>query len=199
MKVLVYDTETSDLVQTKLPPSHPSQPHLVQLGLLLLDSETRLEHAVVDVLVQLPPGAAITAGAQRSHGITLQLAQQFGVSLEFAVGSFLNLRRIADVLVGHNEEYDRLVLAAALHRTKRTPSHPGPEQRFCTMRESTDIIQLPPTQKMVRAGFNKFKPPSLTEAHVHFFGTAFDKAHRAIEDCRACASVYFAIMEARGK
>lgn len=60
----------------------------------------------------------------------------------------------------------------------------------------TPIVNLPPTQKMINAGFNKPKPPKLIEAYRHFFGDAdaeefSAKAHGALADARATARLYF--------
>lgn len=63
----------------------------------------------------------------------------------------------------------------------------------CTATLSTPICKIPPTPKMVSAGFNKFKTPNLGEAFRHFMGRDFDNAHSALADVRACIDVYFAI------
>ena len=65
------------------------------------------------------------------------------------------------------------------------------------MTMASDIMKLPPTAKMVAAGFLKNKPPNLTEAYKHFVDPAgFQGAHGALADARACALVHRAMMEA---
>ena len=68
---LYVDTETSGLVETKLPASHPAQPHLVQLGLVLMDEAREL--ATVELVV-LPEGYVIPDRAAQVHGITTETA-----------------------------------------------------------------------------------------------------------------------------
>jgi DNA polymerase-3 subunit epsilon len=191
MLTLVYDTETSGFIDKRAPATSPSQPHLVQLGMVLYD-EQEIERATVDLIVKPPEGVTIPEGAAKAHGITTEMANRYGVSLELAVAVFVNLRRLASIMVGHNEEFDRIVMDAAIHRTGRKPSHPGPGIYGCSMRESEQLVKLPPTPKMIAAGLgNKFKAPSLTEAHLFFFGATFEGAHSAIADCRACGRVWF--------
>ena len=56
---------------------------------------------------------------------------------------------------------------------------------------TTPICKMPPTPKMLAAGFDKFKMPKLIEAHQHLFGEGFDKAHDAMADVMACKRIYF--------
>ena len=63
----------------------------------------------------------------------------------------------------------------------------------CTQRLATPIMQIPPTSKMVRAGFNKFKAANLREAYQHFCGAELQNAHSAMADARACLDVWYAI------
>lgn len=61
------------------------------------------------------------------------------------------------------------------------------------MRQSAPIVNLPPTPKMVAAGFTKPKPPSLTECMRFFFNEDLVGAHGALTDARACARVFHEI------
>jgi DNA polymerase-3 subunit epsilon len=190
--ILFHDTETSGFINPNENETHSSQPHLVQLGLLLCDDDAK-ELATVELIVR-PNGYNIPDGAAKVHGITTALATRAGVPLLVAVAAFTNLRALADRLVAHNLPFDDMVMRAAIHRTGKTPSSPGPMNRSCTMTMAGEIMNLPPTAKMKAAGFDKYKPPNLTEAHRHFTGEDFAGAHGALADCRACARVYFEIL-----
>jgi DNA polymerase-3 subunit epsilon len=186
--VLVVDTETDGLVKNHLPATDPGQPHLVQLGLVLM---TDLGQAVATVeLIVKPEGYAIPDAAARVHGITTDVALACGVPLRIACAVYTNLRALADVVVAHNWEFDRTVLAAAIARTGATPAHPGPASWSCTMQLALPVLALPPTERMRAAGFNKHKPPSLTECVKFFFDEDLVDAHSALADARACARVY---------
>ena len=181
----------------RLPAEHPSQPHLVQLGCLLID-DSGAEWATLELIVK-PEGYVIPNRAAAVHGVTTELARAVGVPLLIAVAAFTNLRAIATRLVAHNMEFDDLVMRAAIHRTGRKPAHPGPGEWFCTMRAAGPIMELPPTARMLAAGYDKWKPPNLMEAHEHFTGSKFEGAHGALSDARACAKVYAALMKLKGE
>lgn len=134
------------------------------------------------------------------HGITQEFCERFGLGIQSALALFSKWCEMADVLVFHNEAYDM----GRLRHTQKVTGLPinFPARIYCTMRESTDIVCLPPTDKMREKGMgHKHKPPSLKEAHLHFTGTDFDGAHDAMADVRAAAKVYFAIQDhlAQGK
>jgi DNA polymerase III subunit epsilon len=188
MKTLFYDTETTGFVQKDWPPDHPSQPHLVQLGVVLADEQGK-ELASAELIVR-PEGYSIPKQASDVHGITTEMAVACGVPLMTALSVFCQLRSIADEMVAYNAPFDELVMAAAIARSGRQPSHPGPAKRTCAMTMATPIVALPPTAKMIAAGFDKHKPPNLTEAHKFFFGEGFSGAHGALTDTRACMRVF---------
>lgn len=185
--ILVFDTETSGLTQPTLPADHPAQPHLVQLGAILATEDGR-EVCVVELIVR-PDGWSIPEQAARVHGITTEVAHDVGVPLATVMSVFLNLRARASELVAFNMDFDELVMRAAVARLGKTPSHPGPDKRTCAMRMAAPIMELPPTARMIAAGFDKFKPPNLMEAHEFFVGERFAGSHSALADARACMRV----------
>lgn len=190
--LLVYDTETTSLVNTKEPAEHPSQPHLVQLGAILF-TDIGAEVASVDLTVR-PDGWTIPEGAARVHGITTAIAREVGVPLATVLSCFAQLRQNAAELVAYNDAFDDMVMRAAFHRFGKQPAHPGPDKRTCAMTLASPIVGLPPTPRMVAAGFTKNKPPNLTEAYTFFFNKSFKgAAHSAIHDCRAAAEILFEI------
>lgn len=195
MKLTLYfDTETTGFVQQSMPPDHPSQPHLVQLGCVLAD-ETGRELAAVELIVR-PEGYQIPAQAAAVHGVTTELATACGVPLATALSVFCKLREVATEMVAFNLAFDELVMAAAIARSGRTPSHHGPATRHCAMLQAMPIMELPPTARMLAAGFDKFKPPNLTEAYKFFVDEkGFTGAHGALADTRACMAVYRAIQQ----
>ena len=62
---------------------------------------------------------------------------------------------------------------------------------FCTMEAAAPIVNLPPTERMLAAGFNKPKAPKLEEAIRFFFDESLDGAHDAMVDVIACRRIYF--------
>lgn len=196
---LFYDTETTGLPLFKEPSEHPSQPHIVQLGACLVDLDDRRVYSTLDVIIR-PDGWTIPDDVAAIHGITTEMALAVGVPAAEAVGLFIGLWSRASCRIAHNEPFDARLVRIALMR-HFTPVEEGAPvladewkvgASKCTQQISTPILKLPPTEKMVRAGFNKHKSANLGEAYAHFMGKPLEGAHSAIVDVRACMDVFFA-------
>ena len=192
MPTLIFDTETTGLPSRGAPLDHASQPHLVQLAAVLLDDDG-VERACVSLIVR--PAIPIPPDAAKIHGISEELAARVGVPPAVAVGVWSNLARRADLLVAHNIAFDIGLMATAWLRTSgRTvdawQEAYGGHRQFCTMKAATPVVNLPPTERMVAAGFNRPKPPKLEECIRHFFDEDLAGAHDALVDVRACARVF---------
>lgn len=186
--IIVYDTETTGLARDRLPVSDVSQPYPVQIAAIVLEDDG-VERASMSMIVR-PDGWTIPDQAAKIHGITNDLASRAGVPLRIAVACFTNLRALADEAVAHNEAFDFTVLEVALHRLNVTPERGWPK-RTCTAQGPAAVhVGLPPTERMIAAGFNKPKTPNLQELHTHLFGEGFDGAHDAMVDVRACAKCF---------
>lgn len=201
---LVFDTETTGRADFNLPPSHPSQPDLVQLGMLLVDTKTWETRSQVSMLVRTRPGVTIERGAEDTHGISLEDCRRYGVDPDIAVRMFLELYERADVVVAHNLSFDAAVMEAALGRTRalmngRSENYfdtmisigrPGDnKQRVCTMKASTDLLKLPS-----RFG-SGYKWPSLAEAHRYVAEEELEGGHDALVDAKACLGIFRLLVE----
>jgi DNA polymerase-3 subunit epsilon len=175
MRIIFFDTETTDLPDYKSP-AGPHQPHVVQLAAVLVDGSA--ERSVV-TLVQ-PDGWMIDPGAQAVHGITPARAQAQGVPIAQAVAQFDELLTKADLAVAHNVRFDRLLMDSEYLRLGRRADWPA---TFCTMQACTDIVRLP--------GYRgNYKWPKLDEAFRHFFHRPPAGAHDALADVRACMAIF---------
>lgn len=192
MKTLVYDTETTGFIQSKLPDEHPLQPHLVQLGAVLYDGRT--PRVTISAIVK-PEGYTIPTQASDVHGITTELALAVGIPKQIVVATFTNLRAIADRIVCHNLAFDQKVMASNIARIGKTPAHAGPSVFHCTMELSARIVNIPPTAKMLAAGFNKPKAPKLEEAYEFFFKEKFVGAHDALVDAQGAGRVFWELVD----
>lgn len=187
--ILVLDCETTGLVLEDRPLSDPAQPRIVQLACLLLDDDQEL--ASMSVIVARD-GRPIPAEAAAVHGIDDALADRCGVALAAALGMFLRLARLAELLVAHNALFDLQAVRAGFYQL----GAPAVAQEIatmpsaCTMEMAGPVVNLPPTEKMVAAGFMWPKSPSLAECVRHFFAEDLVGAHDALVDVRACARVY---------
>src|SRR5215213_12020108 len=183
---LFFDTETSGLPENRFPADHPSQPHIVQIA-AILTNEAGAEISSINFIVK-PDGYEIPEHVSRVHGITTEKAHRCGVPIKLALRSFHHLACLATNCIAHNISFDvQMVDIEAARLGKQIEG----KKRFCTMEATRNIVAIPPTSKMVAAGFNTFKSPKLIESYTHIFGKGFDDAHDALADVRACRDIYF--------
>jgi DNA polymerase-3 subunit epsilon len=191
---LIFDTETSDRVEFKLPAQDPRQPNLVQLGMMLVDTSNWKCLMKIALLIADVP--SIEPGAQNVHGISVEDCQKYGVSRDIAMELFANACLNADVLVAHNLAFDRAVMETALYRNGSDGQHMdgmSQLQHICTMNSSTEVLKLP-------GKYGKSKWPSLQESYSHFSvddGTSsiIEGSHDALVDTEACLAVFRGLVE----
>lgn len=186
MTILLVDTETTGFHKGNLPLDHPEQPYIVQLAAQLCEDDGKPIagfNLIIDNGVEIPERAAAV------HGITAEKAVQFGVSPTSALGHFAHFHQRADLIIAHNIKFDKAIIETAMTRQQ------GKEMRikkpcYCTMETATPIINMPPTDRMLAAGFNRPKAPKLEECIKHFFNEELEGAHDAMIDLTACLRVY---------
>jgi DNA polymerase-3 subunit epsilon len=186
--ILGYDSETTGICLWNDPSDDPRQPHVLQLAMILQDTEGNEVDRFASI-IKPGAGAVMAPEAFEAHGITLERAMDEGIEPGEAVDQFIEWAGRAQLLVGHNESFDRRIMriAAARHRGfKWEPACPS----FCTMWKSKFIINLPPTQRMIETGMPGPKAPKLEEAYQHFFGEPLVGAHDALVDISATLRVF---------
>lgn len=181
---VAFDTETTGI----------RDPDLVEVGAVLMQDDR--ERACLSLIVR-PDGWEIPDEAARIHGIKNAMAHTMGVPLVIAIAALTNLWACAVVRVAHNLEFDEKVVGRAIDRLGRRSALNWPPAE-CTKELAAPILNLPPTERMIAAGYGgKPKSPSLAECYLHFFGKDVPGAHGALADARACARVYLKILEMR--
>lgn len=189
---LAYDTETTGLPLFKEPSEHPGQPHIVQLGALLVDLDTRIVHSTLDVIIR-PEGWTIPDEVAAIHGVTQERAMLVGVPEALALQLFLGMWIRTQCRIAHNEQFDaRIVRIGLMRHEPSMTDHWKAGAAKCTQQISTPILKLPPTEKMKAAGFLKHKSANLGEAYQHFMGKPLENAHSALADARGALDVFFA-------
>ena len=195
--LIAVDTETTGIPARGEVITSPSYPRLVELAGLLVEVESEREVAMFSFIIS-PAGYEVPAESASIHGITHERASAQGVPVAVALSAYLNLRARADELVGHNVTFDLGIIASELHRSARRPSHPGPSTITCTADLGTPVARLPPTERMIAAGYGgNFKKPNLGELYLHLFGEPFIDAHSALADCRAAVRCLFEMRRRR--
>lgn len=190
--ILGLDTETTGLPDWQAPSEAEHQPHLVQLAMVLMEDDMR-ERASVSIIIR-PEGWTIPPEVAAIHGVTQEIAEATGVPEKLATMLFVSMLygSGARLVVGHNVSFDLRIMRIAMLRAGRAKEWLDAQQvdSFCTMRAATPLVNLPPTERMVAAGFQKPKPPKLGECIRFFFDEDLAGAHDALVDVRACLRVY---------
>lgn len=190
--ILIYDTETTGLPNYRAPSDHPTQPHLVQLA-MLLTSDQGQEIGTINCIIR-PDGWTIPDEVADIHGITTEIAMKSGIPEGVATSLYLGWLERSTRRVAHNEGFDHRIMRTALlragmDRLEIDNRHIGLVSD--TMHISSPIVNLPPTERMIAAGFTKPKAPKLAECIRYFFDEPLDGAHDALVDVRACARLFF--------
>jgi len=180
---LIFDTETSDLPNFKLPADDPAQARIVQLGAMLCDGDDFAPVAELNTIIK-PDGWTIAEGAQKVHGISLERAMDEGRPIADVIEEFDALFDRTDVLVGFNIRFDNKLVRGARRRLER-PDRFGERPEVDVMRLCTRICNIPPTAAMMRAGINYAKSPKLEEAFRIMLEREMPDAHDAMGDVRA--------------
>ncbi len=192
---LFYDTETTGLPLFEKPSEDPRQPHVVQLGALLVDMDSREILEQLDVIIR-PDGWHIPEEAAKVHGITTQFALEVGIPAKEAFEHFLAMWGANGVVtrIGFNEPFDARLVRIGMFRHFDAQAADAWKLGLAhdVMRVVSPICKLPPTEAMKRAGRGKqFKQPKLSEAYRHFFGEELTGAHGALADARATMRIHF--------
>jgi len=196
---LCFDVETTGLPLFHEPSDDPRQPHIVQLGAVLFDVNTREELEVLDAIIK-PEGWAIPDEVAAIHGITTERALAEGRPAVDVLTEFLGMwRRDAGLVrMGFNESFDaRLVrIGCFRHLDEATADEWKAGLAHDVMKVVTPICKLPPTAKMIAARRGgQFKSPKLSEAYEHFFGEPLAGAHSAIVDVRATLRIHWHVTD----
>ena len=192
--ICFFDTETSGLPNKKSPRLE-LQPHLMQIAISLYDKDRRPVYEISS-LVALPEEVTPSAEALETHGITPELSRKYGILPTQAIALLRFACMRAELVVAHNFQFDEKLIDFAVQRAGQDFSPLSIVPKFCTLEATTPILKLPPTESMIKWGHgDKFKSPKLTEAYKFFFNEELSGAHDALIDTRACARVYYHLLD----
>lgn len=189
MNILFYDTETTGLPDWKVPSGSEHQPHIVQIGAILVDDETRKILKVMDVIIK-PEGWEISTEMTDIHGISQEQALVDGLPEENVLAEFLGLWD-GCYRVSHNKTFDQRTIRIATKRycdEKTIEAWAVKEDYDCTMIMAKPIMQMLPKNRY------GFKSPKLSEAYKFFCGEDLENAHNALSDATACMEIYYAML-----
>lgn len=183
MNYLVLDVETSGLPNKDLSLDNPDQARVVQLGLILMDSQFR-ETAHFCTLIK-PTGWRMNKFAQAAHNIPIEKCEAEGMDIEKAIEVFQAFNTIADYRIGHNIRFDGELIDTEAFLIGGYEFHWNTPQVICTMMATTNLCKIPKPSNP-----STYKWPKLEEAHQILLGEPFSKGHDALEDVRATARIF---------
>ena len=112
--ILFFDTETTGLPDFKARSDEPTQPHLVQLALVLHGddgAEIRGKAWIVK-----PDGWTITPELTAIHGISHERAMDEGIPEDEVMENYIQAQNRSTLRVAHNESFDRRIMRIAMLR-----------------------------------------------------------------------------------
>ncbi|ATA76279.1 DNA polymerase III subunit alpha [Capnocytophaga canimorsus] len=185
---LIFDTETTGLPKRWDAPITDSDnwPRAVQIAWQLHDRHGKLiEHK--DFLIT-PDDFNIPYDAEKVHGISTELAQQQGVSIQKVFEEFNEALKKSTYVVGQNIGFDINIMGAEFHRYGvDSPLVNMPVLDTCT-EITAELCKIPGG----RGG--RYKLPTLTELHEFLFNVPFAEAHNATADVEATTRCFFELI-----
>lgn len=178
-KLLIIDTET-----TGFPfggwLGHPRQPHLVQIGMILVDREDN-ELRRFDAIVR-PDGWKIPKKSTDVHGITTEQALAEGIPVEDVLDVYEEMLAPASTVIAHYARMEVGIMGICYARAKR--ENPMGERLIIdTMKEAGPLLHP--------------NPVNLASCYHLLVGEEMKKKHHALHDAEACRRVYWAIVARR--
>jgi DNA polymerase III epsilon subunit-like protein len=197
MRVLVFDTETTGLPETKIinPDTLNLWPHIVQFSFLIYDSCLNEIVKTSDSIVKVKEGVVITEESIKFHGITNKIARRKGLKIQEILNEFFYCLRNVDVLVGHNISFDinmvkiellRMIYSNATEIEKTT--NKGALYFLtnfknicctCSLKESIELCNIIAFDKR---GEPYLKYPKLIELHEKLFEITPNNLHNSFND-----------------
>ena len=185
---LIFDTETTGLPKKWAAPISDTDnwPRCIQIAWQLHDEMGNLiEHQ--DYLVQ-PEGFNIPYDAERIHGISTELAQKDGISLQEVLEKFNLALSKSKFIVGQNLGFDVNIMGCEFYRMGIQSSMSSmPILDTCT-EVTASLLKLPGGKG------GRFKLPTLTELHHYLFNQPFAEAHNATADVEATSRCFFELI-----
>lgn len=182
MTVLVFDVETSGLMDYTAPEKLDAQPHIVRLTLgVYEDGELDSVHS----FRARPEGYTISEAASSVNGITQRDAAQRGISIKSNLSVLCQAVKTAKVCASYGlETFDGPMVRIELQRLGIFGPFPAPGcESFCVKRAATPICKVPDEEGGYRA-------PSLETASLTILKRPIT-SRNAMDRLNAVADLYF--------
>ena len=196
MLVLIFDTETTGLPQTKTINQQTlgKWPHIVQFSYIIFDTELNEIVSSKDYIIKQKEGIVIPEDSIKIHGISNEISQEKGDHIEIILKEFFYYLREVDLIVAHNISFDRDMIMVELLRIIYSRTYPKQHidayksdlhflqnltNIYCTLQEGVDLCNIKTTDK---SGREYIKWPKLSELHEKLFGVVPKNLHNSFID-----------------
>lgn len=202
MNHLYFDTETTGLPNRQAPlelygRTHNTNgyPKLIQIGWILTDNQDSVLSR--ETCYVKPDGFVIPADTEQFNGITTDYVTANGEPLLDVLHRFAAVLKQADVIIGHNLNFDIRVLNGELQRKSQrsTLARLNSLPVIDTMKSSVDFCAIPMPSNRHYDNGSGYKYPKLQELHEKLFGCCFDGAHDAMADIEATRRCYVELVK----
>lgn len=182
---LFFDCETSGFINKNMGATNPNQAFIMQFA-CILSNENRIYNEFSTLVVA--GKRTCNPNAEAVHGISVDECNRGGMNENQIYPIIANNFFTADNLIAHNIDFDLLFVDHLMQRAHKEWNGLYKKPKFCTMKESTNLCQLP-------GRFGKFKWPKLTELYKFLFEEEMENAHDALADVRATRKCYYRLKE----
>ena len=190
-KYVFFDTECNGLpFSNKLGVDDTSNwPRMIQLAWLVTDEQGSILKSQSHIIC--PQGFIITDEVEELTGITTSRAKSEGVNLRTVLNEFMDDLVDAELVIGHNIDFDKHVLGCELYRERLDYDTLLNKKSVCTMQRSTNFCAIPNPNSY----YGGYKWPKLEELYQKLFNTTLSNAHDALSDVEATRKCYFELKQ----
>jgi|LauGreSuBDMM15SN_2_FD.fasta_scaffold192274_1 DNA polymerase III epsilon subunit-like protein len=197
MKLLVFDTETSGLPEERGQSLYATHkwPFIMQLSYLFYDNSSNEVIELYDSLVKLDNNILLSEDSMAIHNITREMGNNSGKPIKEVLTSFINALMTADVIIGHNIQFDINIIRVECIRNNikfnfNINKENKPIIHYCTMKKGKNITNIELTSIN---GTKYIKNPKLIELYKHYFNDEVNGLHNALADVLVCFRCYYKI------
>lgn len=195
MLALIFDTETSGLMDHKQPADAPGQPRVCSIAAALVDESGLVKRR----MHRLFNGAGWSADVIRKaegpeggfaiNGLSRKLMEEQGLPAKDVLAEFDSLVDECHGIASFGLAFDQKMIRAEQRIAGRSDRY-GERPTWCVQTAARPMCKLPPTDKMMASNFKTFKQPTLTEAYKILVGLDLPHAHDAEADLEATIALF---------
>ena len=196
MRVLVFDTETTGLPQTKIlnPDTLHQWPTIVQFSYIIYDLSLNDIVESKDYVIKVPEIILISEESSKIHGITNEISSKKGILVDEVLNEFFYYLRDVDWIIGHNVSFDinmiKVELLRIIYNKKLTTQQlkmykydlhfiTNYKNICCTLQDSIQFCNI---QAIDKFGRPYLKYPKLVELHQKLFDSSPSNLHNSFND-----------------